>query len=358
MKRLRDLDLSIGELPPGPHNAITDVEGVSVGQVEVVAPGLHTGITAILPYPGQVQERRLFVGRWALDRGDAMTGLGVAEDFGTFSTPIVLAPAAAVGKIYDALIQYGLGRNSGLSTYAGWPPMVVGVDDTGWNPPELTYRGIGEQHLIQVLEATHAGKVMEGNAGIGCGLCAFGVKGGIGTSSRMLENAAGATCTVAGLVAANAGALQELCVDRYPVGSSLELESPDFARPHSFVAVLATDAPLIPRQLDRLSGRAALGLCRVGLLDGFTREGVVLGFSTTGIVQPDSSEGTVEESVQMVDEEVLHRLFAAAGQVCEEAVLNALLGAAPIEKEGRSLQPLPLGEWVGEVRRYQRQKSR
>jgi D-aminopeptidase len=370
MKRLRELGLKIGMWPPGRHNAITDVEGVGVGQVEVAEDGLYTGITAVVPYPAGVKERQLFVGRWALDGGAGMTGLGVAEDFGTFSTPIVLGPAAAVGKIYDALIQYGLGRDPGLSTVAGWPPIVVGVDDSGWNPPARIYARVGEPELFQALKAVRNGRVNEGNAGIGCGLSAFGFKGGTGTASRVLATGAGTRYTVGVLVAANAGALEGLCVDRYPVGGRVQPQTADLVGPRTFAAVLATDAPLVPRQLDRLSGRAAPGLSRVGLLDGATREGVVLAFSTTGIVQQEEEGGVeekvrmedevvlVEEKVRMEDEAVLHELFAAAGEACEEAVLNALLAAAPVQKSGRVLGVLPLGEWVDEVRRYQQEKSR
>ena len=115
----------------GPHNAIVDVAGVSVGHVDIRTPDLHTGLTAILPYPASVEERKLFIGRFSIDGGDAMSGLGVAEDFGTFSSPIVLAPTPVVGRVYEALIRHSLGRDTGLSTEAGWPPVVVGIDRHG-----------------------------------------------------------------------------------------------------------------------------------------------------------------------------------------------------------------------------------
>ena len=352
MMRLRQLGIKIGTRTPGRYNAITDVEGVGVGQTELVEEDLYTGITAVVPYPAKVKKRQLFLGRWALDGGDGMTGLGVAEDFGTFSTPIVLAPAASVGKIYDALIQYGLGRDPGLSTVAGWPPLVVGIDDSGWNSPARIYARVGEAELLRALQAVQNGPVKEGNAGIGCGLSAFGFKSGMGSASRML----GTGYTVGVLVAANAGVLEGLCVDRYPVGARLQPQAAKLSGPQSFAAVLATDAPLVPRQLERLSGRAAPGLSRVGLLDSATHEGLVLAFSTTGIVLQEGEDGVVEQ-VRMEDEAMLHEVFAAAGEACEEAVLNALLGAVAVEKPGRFLSRLPVGNWVGEVRRYQQEKN-
>ena len=352
VRGIRGLGLQVGALPPGRLNAITDVGDVSVGQAGVAEEGLDTGITAVVPYPPAVRERQLFVGRYAVDGGEMMTGLGVTEDFGTFSTPIVLAPSVAVGQVYDALIQYGLARDRGLSTHAGWPPIVVGVDDSWWNPPPRTYRQIREEHLDRALESAVAGPVAEGNAGIGGGLCAFGVKGGVGTSSRVTGAVAGGAWTVGALVAANGGAPDGLCVDRHPVGPVAGAEAVESTRPQTFAAVVATDAPLRPGQLDRLAARAALGLTRVGLLDAFTREGAVLAFSTTGI-GPAAEGGAEEETVSMVGEEGLHHLFMAGGEACEEAVLNALLAAAPLRRLDRSLPILSPAGWPERVRRHQ-----
>lgn len=345
--RLRDLGISVGELDVGKGNAITDVDGVSVGQVEIGVGGLHSGLTAVVPYPTDVGARRLFIGRYALDGGDVLTGLGVAEDFGTFSTPIVLAPRASVGRVYDALIQYGLERDPGLSTTTGWPPMVVGVDDTYINPAVETYRHVVEAHVVQALKGRSSGAVHEGNVGIGAGLCAFDFKGGVGTSSRRLE-VEGAEYTVGVLVAANAGAAAGLCVDRYPLG--LAVAAGAAQRPRTFVAVVATDAPLIPGQLDRLAGRASLGLTRVGLIDAATQEGVVLAFSTRA---PLLEEGEVVEQVQSVDETLLPPFFGAAAAAAEEAVLNALLAAEPLAVRDISLGVLPRQGWSERLRRYQ-----
>ena len=356
MKRLRDLGLGVGQGEPGRHNAIVDVPGVGVGNVQIRESDLCTGITVVAPYPAPVEKRRLFVGYHALDAGNSMTGLGVGEDFGVFSSPVVLAPAPAVGRIYDALIQYGLGRDPGLSTYAGWPPMVIGVDDSWWNPAAGTRLVVGEGHLERALREIGGVPVAEGNAGIGCGLCAFGFKGGVGTSSRVVSAGEG-TYSMGALVAANGGAAQGLCVDRYPLASHLQVDEVLPAPSQSFAAVVATDAPLLPGQLDRLAGRAVFGMVRVGLADFFTREGVALAFSTTGNVGEAESEGSAE-SVRMVGEETMAGLFAAAAEACEEAVLNALIAAEPLEARGRSMAALPLGGWPEAVRIYQRERKR
>ncbi len=356
MKRLRDLGLVVGPGDPGVHNSIVDVAGVGVGQVRISENDLFTGITVVAPYPAQIEKRRLFVGCHSLDAGNAMTGVSVGEEFGTFSSPIVLAPSPALGRLYDAVIQYGLGRDSGLSTNAGWPPVVIGVNDTWWNAAAITHRTVGKEHLLRAFQAIGELPVAEGNSGIGCGLCAFGFKGGTGTASRLVKAGEG-TYTVGALVAANGGSAEGLCVDRFPIASHLQVDEFCPAFPQSFAAVLATDAPLIPGQLDRLAGRATWGLVRVGLADSFTREGVALAFSTTGIVQEAERIGSVE-AAQMVGEEAMPGLFAAAGEVCEEAVVNALLAAEPVESGGRLMATLPLSGWTELVRQHQEERKR
>ncbi|MXX39243.1 MAG: hypothetical protein F4Z85_14485 [Gemmatimonadetes bacterium] len=325
----------------GPHNAIVDVAGVSVGYVDIRTPdlrlssgvrraqpsrrSLHTGLTAIVPYPASVEERKLFIGRFSIDDGDAMSGLGVAEDFGTFSSPIVLAPTPVVGRVYESLIRHSLGRDTGLSTVAGWPPVVVGIDDTAVNDPALVRKVLTHAHADEAL-ASAGSVVPTGNAGVGGGLQAFGYKGGVGTASRRAgEYALGV------LAAVNGG--RELYWDGrvLPVGERTE-------GPQTFAAVVATDAPLIPRQLERLAGRAALGLARTGLWNPHTREGLVLAFSTTGIIQePDAP-------VKIVGEEKLYSLFAAGAAAAEDSVVDALLAAETVG----DLKAMPQTGWLEE----------
>ena len=167
MSRLRALGINIGDYLPGRQNAITDIRGVSVGHADIRAASLRTGITAVLPYGPDIAKRKLFIGRFAVDGGAVMSGLGVAEDFGTFSSPIVLAPAPVVGRVYEALIRYGLARDTGLGTETGWPPVVVGVDDTAYNEPALTYEKLTQAYVHEALANARADKVVMGDVGIG-----------------------------------------------------------------------------------------------------------------------------------------------------------------------------------------------
>jgi D-aminopeptidase len=339
--RLRELGLKVGGLSPGPTNSIADVAGVGAGHAAIEGEGLCCGLTAILPYPLQVKERRLHIGHWVADQGLPLTGLQVLEDFGVFSSPIVLAPPAAMGKFYEGLLGYGLGRDPGLDLDTGWPPLIAGVDDL--NPPALVYRSAAESQLRAALQAAGSGEVQEGNAGIGLGLGAFGLKGGVGTASRRCE-----AYVVGALVAAGGGS--RLWADGYPL--DLWARLPRENRSGACAAVLATDAPLLPHQLDRLAGRAALGLARTGLLDSATRQGAVLAFSTAGPV----GEG-VAAQVGSLDEEGLPLLFGAGAEACEEAVLNALLGAAPVRVGEVALDALQPEPWAKALRRVQQERG-
>lgn len=339
--RLRQLGLKVGGLPVGPRNSIADVAGVSAGHAAIEGEDLCCGITAILPYDLRVKERRLYIGHWVADGGSPLTALQVLEDFGIFSSPIVLAPPAAMGRLYEGLLGYGLGRDAGLDLDTGWPPLIAGVDDL--NPPALVYRCAAEVQLTAALQAAGSGEVQEGNAGIGRGLGAFGLKGGVGTSSRRCED-----YQVGALVAAGGGS--RLWADGYPL--DLWARLPRESRPGTCAAVLATDAPLLPHQLDRLAARAALGLARAGLLDSATRQGAVLAFSTAG----PTGEGVIAQAA-VLGEEGLPPLFRAAAEACEEAVLNALLAAAPARVGEVALDCLQPEPWAGALRRAQQERG-
>ncbi|MCC7264209.1 MAG: P1 family peptidase [Candidatus Latescibacteria bacterium] len=339
--RLRELGLKVGGLSVGPRNSIADVAGVSVGHAAIEGEGLCCGLTAVLPYPLEVKERRLYLGHWAADGGGPLTGQQVMEDFGIFSSPIVLAPPAAMGRIYEGLLGYGLGRDAGLDLDTGWPPLVLGVEDL--NPPARVHRSVAEPQLRSALQTAQGDQVQEGSVGIGRGLRAFGLKGGVGTSSRRSGE-----YLVGALVAAGGGS--RLWADGYPL--DLWARLPRQAEPGTAAAVVATDAPLLPHQLDRLAGRAALGLARAGLLDSASRQGVVLAFSTAGPV----GEGVTMQAAAL-DEEGLPPLFGAAAEACEEAVLNALLAAAPAQVGGRALATLKPEPWAARLRRTQEERA-
>ncbi|MFH1567815.1 MAG: P1 family peptidase [Gemmatimonadota bacterium] len=349
--RLRDLGLAVGTRPTGEANAVTDVPGVRVGHAEAPAAGGRTGLTVLVPFAGR--PRPVLTGCYAVDGGAAMTGLNVAEDFGTAAGPIALAPAAAAGAAYEALIEYGLEVDPGLPADAGWPPLVIAVDDSAVNDPAAAHRALQPADLHRALAGAAPSRPVEGAVGIGAGLAAFGCRGGVGTASRRVAADGGAGYLVGALVAANGGEPGRLALNGCPVGPLLDLAPLPLTAPRTFAALVVTDAPLAPRQLDRLAGRAALGLVRVGLLDEHTREGLVLAQSTDALTAPRA--GSALQAVAMLGESGMPALFAAAAEACEEAVWNALVaatGAAPTRlRHGAALPLLPLRGWPAKVGR-------
>lgn len=316
MLRFRDLGLAVGDLPTGPVNSITDVGGVRVGH----APGAVGGITVVIPFPGA--PRRYYAGRWSLDGGDDTTALAMLEDFGALSTPIGLAPAPAVGRVYDGFLDYGFSHDAGLGEDEGWPPAVIAVDGVP-APAVSLHAALGAAQVAAALSTATHGAVAEGQVGVGKSLVAFGVRAGIGSSSRVVD--AG---TVGVLVVANGGEPRRLSVNGIPVGRWLAGLTPlPGTRRRAFAAVIVTDAPLLPGQLDHLAQRSFFGLVRVGLVDEVTTSGTIIAVSTTGL--DDSMEGLAPGTVtaRRTPDVSLPALFGAGADACEEAVLNALVVA-------------------------------
>ena len=336
--RLRQLGLVVGNLPPGPLNAITDVPGVSVGH----AQGAVGGITVVKPYAGR--PRRYYAGRWSLDGGDETTGLAMLEDFGALSSPVALAPTPAVGRVYDGFLDFGFDQDVGLGEDEGWPPVVIAVD--GVSVPAVSlHAALGTAQVAAALSTTRTDVVPEGQVGVGQSMVAFGVRAGIGSSSRNIAADAntGATRATMGVVlAANGGEPQRLAVNGLPVGRWLAgLTALTTSRRRTFAAVIATDAPLLPHQLDRLAQRAAFGLIRVGLIDENTSTGTILALSTTGL--DDSTAGLAPGTVaaRSSPEGALPALFGAAADACEEAVLNAMV-VAQAQRSSDRIPALPV----------------
>lgn len=333
--RLRDLGLAVGELPTGAANAVTDVPGVRVGH----APGAVGGVTALIPFARA--PRRFFVGRWCLDGGDELTGLAMVEDFGTLSTPLMLVPTPAVGRVYDGLLTYGFGIDGGLPEDAGWPPAVVALDGVPW-PAVALHASNGEDQATVAVATASAAPPAEGQVGIGRGLAAFGARAGVGNASRHLVEGAVEGAVVGALVAANGGEPEALTMSGERIGPRLQLTPLPAGRRRTIAAVIVTDAPLIPRQLDRLAQRAAFGFVRLGIIDADTAAGTVLAVSTTGLdegTQNTRSHAIV--SAATTAEEDLPALFRAAAEACEEAVLNALV-AATTQPSLDGSPPLPI----------------
>ena len=190
MKTLHREGIQIGQFESGARDSIADVRGVRVGHVDIEVEDAQIGLSIVEPYPFSEEKRRLYIGRWSLDGGGSTSGLGVAEDFGTLSAPIAVVPGPAFGRAYEALIHQSIRRDRGLSTDAGWPPFVIGMDDGVWNDARRVYESVEQRDLNQALsDASEA--FLEGSVGIGRSLRAFGLRGGGG---QRISSSRTATC--------------------------------------------------------------------------------------------------------------------------------------------------------------------
>ena len=308
-------------------NSITDVPGIQVGHFTLAAGDTQTGVTAILPYPLSVRNRKLFIGGFASGNWNEWTGLQVAQDFGTFSSPIVLCNSTAVGIAYDALISFGHERDEGLPIDNAWPPLVIGLDDGYLN--DLRQRRLTHDQVLQVIKQANANAVACGSVGIGRGLCALGAKGGLGDASLVIKIDA-KEYTLGVLIAANGGTTKT--AKNLPQAISLT---------PSLVAVVATDFPLLPEQLRRLAEAALRGLeGSIDWNDGTQQ--LALAFSTSNTI-----DGAFEKRSQLFKERLpnsalLNQLLKRAGECSRAALRRALEQQERVTgRKGRSVAPLP-----------------
>lgn len=351
-KRLRDLGVTIGRLPTGPLNAITDVPDVWVGQTTVIHDHprvARTGATVILPRAGRIHENACFAGFHRFNGIGEMTGLPFLEETGLLTSPVVLTNTNAVGTAYSALVRYGAQRYGG---YAYKLPVVAETWD-GWLN-EMDSFPLTEEDVIAALEAAGSGPVAEGNTGGGTGMICHDFKGGTGTASRRVA-VAGETYTVGALVQANHGDRHLLRVDGVPVGRFLDaarVPLPWGPPPgtSSLIAVLATDAPLNPLQCRKLAQRAAVGMARTGGIGDDGSGDLFLAFAT-GNSYPAGAQGPL--TFRFLAHNQTGLLVEAAAEAVEEAILNALCMAETMTGyQGRTAHALPLDALVEILRNW------
>ena len=350
--RLRDLGITIGCLPIGQHNAITDVPGVTVGHSTLVydEPRVaRTGVTVIMSRGVSTHTDFAFAGYHTFNGCGDMTGLPWVEESGLLMSPVAITNTSQVGLVRDAIVEYGVTRLAG-SAY--WLPVVAETYD-GWLNDTYAFH-VTKEHVFAALDVAAAGSVTEGNVGGGTGMICHDFKGGIGTSSRLVDTPSG-HYTVGALVQANYGERQALRVDGVPAGREIGFEvvpSPWEAPPTggSIIAVLATDAPLLPGQCRALAQRATVGLARVGGSGHIFSGDIFLAFAT-GNHYPREAKAPVDIKVLPLGQ--LSPLYDAAAEAVEEAILNALTAAVTMTGFcRRTAQALPLDKLQEVMARY------
>jgi D-aminopeptidase len=360
--RLRELGLAPGTMPTGRLNAITDVAGVEVGHATlirgegrlVVGQGpVRTGVTAILPV-GRAGEGQVLAADFTLNGNGEMTGIGGVRRTGRLGAPILLTSTSSVGMVYDAALGWMVERRPGLMRSGGWPEPVVGETwDDFLNDTEG--RHVRAEHVREAIEGASGGPVAEGCVGGGTGMVCYGFKGGVGTSSRM-TGGKGKSYTVGVLVQANHGRRPQLTVAGVPVGREVPELTPERGevKGKSILVIVATDAPLLPSQLQRLAKRTGLGLARTGALSMHSSGDLALAFSTANRLPEGDSPLT---ELEVLDDEAITPLYQATIEATEEAVLNALTTATTMTgRDGNRVHALPLGRLVEILRRYGRLK--
>jgi D-aminopeptidase len=325
MTRLRDLNITIGEFPTGPHNAITDVAGTLVGHTTIIRDEprvARTGVTIVMPREGDVWRKPVFAAYHSFNGCGEMTGLLWVEESGELSHPIALTSTHHVGTVHEALIAYAQER--GHTEHSSLP--VVAETYDGWLN-DMDGFHLKAEHVYAALDNLSGGPVAEGSVGGGTGMICHEFKGGIGTSSRVAELKSG-TYTVGALVQANHGAREDFRVDGVPVGRLIDAaHTPtpwsETAEGGSIIIIVATDAPLLPFQCRRLAKRATIGFARAGGVGHNGSGDIFLTFATGN----ELDHGDALRSLRMVPNLHLNPLFVAAAEAVEEAILNAVVAA-------------------------------
>lgn len=342
--RARDFGFSFGVLPTGTWNAITDVSGVRVGQVTLIeGTDIRTGVTAILPHDGNIFQEKVSGAIYVGNGFGKLAGSTQVMELGNIESPIILTNTLSVAAGMDGIIDYTFSfpENGNVQSVNA---LVGETNDGGLN--DIRGRHVKATHVLEAIQNAEPGKVDEGNVGAGTGTVAFGFKAGIGTASRILPQSLGGY-TVGVLVQANFGGV--LQVDGLPVGKLLNqysfrqnLESVD----GSCMIVVATDAPLDARNLERIAKRAMMGLAKTGGIASNGSGDYVISFSTHKAMRVSHRKSDqVSEMERPLVNDDMSALFLATIEATEEAIINALFAAKDMTgKGGRVIKALPKSE--------------
>ncbi|MGB3564705.1 MAG: P1 family peptidase [Thermoanaerobaculia bacterium] len=357
-RRARELGVHIGRMSPGRWNAITDVPGVEVGHSTIIRGSgrmvvgegpVRTGLTAIWPHR-RILEEYLPCGFDVPNGNGEVSGLHQMAALGILTSPICLTNTSSVGMVYDTL--YDLLPPDDLPAVA---PVVGETWDAFLN--DIEGRHVDAEHVREALDVASGGRVEEGSVGGGTGMICYGFKGGIGTASRELPAPLDGY-TVGVLVQANHGIREHLRIDGVPVGEEildLRPRPEETGSPNSILMIIATDAPLLSHQLDRLARRAVHGLAKTGSISSNSSGDFALAFSTSNrLRRQDFWRGNTYD-LRSIEQFQINPLFVAAAEATEEAIINALFMATDmVGRDGHRVSALPLDRTLGILERYHR----
>lgn len=360
--RLRDLGITIGTLPTGPLNAITDVSGVRVGHTTVIhgegelrvgdGPA-RTGVTAIHPHEGSAFASLTPAAIEILNGAGEITGRSQVDEYGVLESPVLITNTLSVGAVHRACVEWLAKRESTLGAENFVIPVVAETYDGYLN--DVNGQHVASEHVVAALDGATGGPVPEGSVGGGTGMRLFGFKGGIGTASRVVS-IDDREYTIGVLVQGNFGARADLLVDGVPVGREMEIEVPTTNdKDGSVIVVIATDAPLSDRQLGRLCRRGILGLSRAGAVGRNSSGDLLLAFSNALENRADRFATDALRSMTQMHDTRLDTMFVAMIEATEEAVLNALIAAETmVGRDGHIAEALPHDELLSIMGRFGR----
>jgi D-aminopeptidase len=362
--RAREAGVTVGVLPTGPLNAITDVGGVLVGHTTIVrGDNIRTGVTAILPHGGNLFREKVPGAVFVGNGFGKLAGSTQVNELGEIETPILLTSTLSVPRVADFLIDYML-TLPGNEEVQSINPLVAETNDGYLN--DIRGRHIARDDVFSAIKGAKSGAVAEGSVGAGAGTVAFGYKGGIGTSSRKLPARLGGF-TIGVLVQSNFGGV--LTINGAPVGRELgryylkdELMEPAAQRQlqqnqpdGSIIIVIATDAPLDARNLNRLAARAMLGLARTGAAGTNGSGDYAIAFSTATDVRVrplNQNERNTPQNLKTLANDAVSPLFLAVIEATEEAIYNSLFRATTTTGRGRTVEALPLDRTLDILRKH------
>ncbi len=368
--RARDIGITVGVLPVGSLNAITDVPGVQIGHTTIIkGDNIRTGVTAILPHGGNLFREKvpgaIFVGNGF----GKLAGSTQVEELGEIETPILLTSTLAVPRVADYLIDHMLGL-PGNEDVQSINPLVAETNDGFLN--DIRGRHITREDVFAAIRSAKGGAVEEGAVGAGTGTIAFGFKGGIGTASRKLPATLGGY-TVGVIVQTNFGGV--LSIAGAPVGKELgryylrqELESAPRRQGRarlqesdrhladgSVIIVVATDAPIDARNLKRMAARAIMGLARTGAAATNGSGDYAVAFSTAPELRIRAAQAGGQyapREIKSLPNDAMSPLFLAAIEATEEAIYNSMLRATTMTGRGRTVEALPIDRTIEILRKY------
>lgn len=352
-QRVSDLGIRVGVLPTGKYNAITDVPGVKVGHKTLMeGDRVRTGVTAILPHSGNIFQEKVPAAIYIANGFGKLTGISQVQELGNLETPVVLTNTMSVPVAGDALIDHTLSQKGNEKVKS--VNFVVGETNDGYLN-DIASRVLSKADVLEAIASAKDGPVEEGNVGAGTGTVCFGWKGGIGTASRVLPEKSGGY-TVGVLVQSNYGGVLE--VNGVPVGQELgkhflhdQLNDPADG---SCMIVVATNAPLTSRNLERLAKRAMLGLAKTGGIASNGSGDYVIAFSTAPELRVAHSSASAKYEVSELRNDDVSPLFLAVIEATEEALLNSLFMAETLKGASGTVEALPKEKVMEIYRKYRK----